>query len=161
MPIVPKKIKEALRGAEKYYGFKERCAYCDIISQESEAKERIVTENEKFVVFCPFFSGNPFETWIIPKEHSAKFSDISEDSIEDLAAILKETLQRLKKVLTDPPFNFIINTTPIRHTQERDFYHWHIQILPKLTESAGFEWGTGFYINPSPPEQAALWLREI
>ena len=97
----------------------------------------------------------------MPKKHSSQFYNISEENIKELAAILKDTLWRLKKVLTDPPFNFIINTASIQHDRESVFYHWHIQILPKLTKSAGFEWGTGFYINPSPPEQAALWLRNI
>lgn len=161
LPIVPKKIKEALRGAEKYYGFKERCVYCDIMRQELREKERLVTQNERFIAFSPFFSCTPFETWIMPKEHKSHFCGIREEAIDDLAAILKDTLGRLKKVLTDPPFNFIINTAPIQNDQELVYYHWHIQILPKLTKSAGFEWGTGFYINPSPPEQAAKFLREI
>lgn len=160
LPIVPKKIKEALRGAEKYYGFKERCVYCDITRQELQDKDRLVTQNEQFIAFSPFFSCTPYETWIMPKCHKSHFCNIQEDEIDDLAAILKDTLSRLKKVLTDPPFNFIINTAPIQNDEELEFYHWHIQILPKLTKSAGFEWGTGFYINPSPPEQAAKFLRE-
>ncbi|MCK4993746.1 MAG: galactose-1-phosphate uridylyltransferase [Candidatus Omnitrophica bacterium] len=161
LPIVPKKIKEALRGAEKYYGFKERCVYCDIMHQELQEKDRLVAQNEKFIAFSPFFSCAPFEIWIMPKDHKSNFCDIQEDAIDDLTAILKDMLSRLKKVLTDPPFNFIINTAPIQNDQDLNYYHWHIQILPKLTKSAGFEWGTGFYINPSPPEQAAKFLREI
>ena len=161
LPIVPKKTREALRGAERYYSYKERCVYCDIIRQELEEKERLVSESEHFVVFTPFASCSPFETWIIPKTHSSQFYHIREDLIGELAAVLQKTLWRLKKVLTDPPFNFIINTAPIQHDQELDYYHWHIEIVPKLTRSAGFEWGTGFYINPSPPEQAAKWLREV
>ncbi|MBU1087188.1 MAG: galactose-1-phosphate uridylyltransferase [Candidatus Omnitrophica bacterium] len=161
LPIVPKKIKEALRGAEKYYGFKERCVYCDIIDQELEAQERMICENENFLAFSPFAACTPFEIWILPKKHCSHFYLISEDLLYDFSAILKDVLWRLKKILTDPPFNFIINTAPIQHEQELGFYHWHMQILPKLTRAAGFEWGTGFYINPSPPEQTAKLLREV
>ncbi|MBU1044390.1 MAG: galactose-1-phosphate uridylyltransferase [Candidatus Omnitrophica bacterium] len=161
LPIVPKKMKEALRGAEKYYGFKERCVYCDIIDQELESGDRLICENKNFVAFCPFASCTPFEIWILPKKHVSHFYRISEDFICDFSAMLKDVLWRLKKILTDPPFNFIINTAPIQHEQELGFYHWHMQILPKLTRVAGFEWGTGFYINPSPPEQTAKLLREV
>ena len=161
LPIVPKKVKEALRGAQMYYSYKERCVYCDIISQELEQKERLVDENENFIAFCPFASCSPYEIWISPKKHRSAFYRIQEEVIDDFSQMLGRTLIRLKKVLTDPPFNFIINTAPIQHDQELEFYHWHIEILPKLTRSAGFEWGTGFYINPSPPEQAAKELRKV
>ncbi len=160
LPIIPKKTREALAGAQKYYSFKERCVYCDIIIQELEKKERLVSENEHFVVFAPFASSSPFETWIIPKKHSFQFYDIPEEIIGELAVTLRDTLLRLKKILTDPPFNFIINTAPVQDDMEHNFYHWHIEIVPKLTKVAGFEWGTGFYINPSPPEKAAKLLRE-
>lgn len=161
LPIVPKKVKEALRGAEKYYEFKQRCVYCDIIDQELKAQERMICENENFAAFCPFAACTPFEIWIIPKKHCCHFELISEDMVYEFSAILRDVLWRLKKILTDPPFNFIINTAPIQHEQELGFYHWHMQILPKLTRVAGFEWGTGFYINPSPPEQTAKLLREV
>ncbi len=161
LPIVPKKIKEALRGAEKYFGFKERCVYCDLIDQELEAQERMICENENFIAFCPFAACTPFEIWILPKKHVSHFFNIPEELVYEFSAMLKDVLLRLKKILTDPPFNFIINTAPIQHEQELGFYHWHMQILPKLTMAAGFEWGTGFYINPSPPEQTAKLLREV
>ncbi|MBI4846133.1 MAG: galactose-1-phosphate uridylyltransferase [Candidatus Omnitrophica bacterium] len=161
LPIIPKKVREAMRGAQGYFNFKERCVYCDIIRQELEEKERLICENEKFAAFVPFASCSPFEMWIIPKTHSSHFELIREEDIGYFSAILRETLWRLKKVLTDPPFNFIINTAPIQQEEELEHYHWHVEIMPKLTKSAGFEWGTGFYINPSPPEQAAKWLREV
>ncbi|MBU2063945.1 MAG: galactose-1-phosphate uridylyltransferase [Candidatus Omnitrophica bacterium] len=161
LPIVPKKAKEALESAMRYYKFKERCVYCDIISQELEDKERVIAENEHFISFTPFASCSPFETRIIPKEHCAQFYHLREEAIGTFASILQDTLLRLKKVLTDPPFNFIINTAPIQQSGELEYYHWHIEIVPKLTKVAGFEWGSGFYINPSPPEKAAQWLKEM
>lgn len=161
LPIVPKKVKEALRGAERYYNFKERCVYCDILRQELENKERLICENEHFVAFAPFASCSPFEVWIVPRIHSAQFYCIKQELITDLAVMLRDILWRLKKVLTDPPFNFIINTAPIQRDLESEFYHWHVEIMPKLTKSAGFEWGTGFYINPIPPEKAAKLLSGV
>ncbi len=160
LPIVPKKVNEALRGAEKYYEFKERCVFCDIIRQEQEDRVRIVDENDEFICFAPFASTSPFETWIIPRSHHSHFYRLEDRSLRLLAEMLRRTLFRLKKVLTDPPFNFIINTSPVQIEEELDYFHWHIEIVPKLTRAAGFEWGTGFYINPSPPETAAALLRE-
>ncbi len=160
LPIVPKKAKEALHGAQAYYNYKERCVYCDIIDQEVDLQERIVFENHDFVAFCPYVSCAPFETWIIPKRHASNFYQIKEEQISSCAKALKSVLSKLKKVLTDPPFNFIINTSPIQNEDDLLHYHWYIEIVPKLTNSAGFEWGTGFYINPTPPEKAAQWLRQ-
>jgi len=161
LPIEPKKVREALQGAQKYYSFKERCIYCDIMRQELEERARLISENEYFIAFTPFASCSPYEMWIMPKEHCSVFHHLKEEAIGSLASMLKDILLRLKKVLTDPPFNFIINTAPIQHEAELDYYHWHIEIVPKLTKVAGFEWGSGFYINPSPPEKAAQLLREV
>ena len=160
MPIIPKRVSEELEGAQSYYNFKERCIYCDIIRQELQWSSRLVISNPNFVVFEPFAPRFPYETWVLPIRHSYSYADISYEDTYDLAVIMKETLQRLNKVLNNPPYNFIIHTSPI---QDRDFleYHWHIEIIPKLTKVAGFEWGTGFYINPTPPEEAASALREI
>ena len=158
LPIVPKRVQEELRGAERYFEFKERCAYCDMISQEIQEDERIVCENRSFVACTPFMSNFPFEIWILPKDHRGDFAQITPEGISDFARILKETLVRLRVTLSDPPYNFIIHSAPIE-PQEREEYHWHLELIPKLTKIAGFEWGTGFYINPTPPELAAKALR--
>ena len=97
---------------------------------------------------------------MLPKTHSSDFAGIASDSIQDLARFLKDVLTRMRTVLSDPSYNFIIHTAPIE-PRERDEYHWHFELIPKLTKVAGFEWGTGFYINPTPPELAAKALREI
>jgi len=159
LPIVPKRVQEELRGALRYFEFRERCAYCDMLSQEVQDDERIVCENRSFVAFCPFMSGFPFEIWILPKEHRGDFAQITPEAIADFARLLKETLLRLRVALSNPSYNFIIHTAPIE-TREREEYHWHMELIPKLTKVAGFEWGTGFYINPTPPELAAKYLRE-
>ncbi len=158
MPIVPKRVQEELSGASKYYDYKERCVFCDIIQQEQNDKVRVIAENDAFIAFLPFASRFPFETWILPREHVSFFNDIQKNHVADLASLMKTTFSMLKKALKDPAYNFVIHTTPFNDTGDVPYYHWHIEIMPKLTKVAGFEWGTGFYINPIPPEQAARVL---
>ncbi len=160
LPIVPKRVQEELKGAERYFEFRDRCAYCDMLNQEVHEDERLVCENRSFAAFCPFMAGFPFEVWILPKEHHADFAQISTEAVIDFARILKETLVRLRVALSNPSYNFIIHTAPLDPRAPEE-YHWHLELIPKLTKIAGFEWGTGFYINPTPPELAAKALREV
>jgi len=156
-PIIPKRVMEEVEGARQYYYYKERCVFCDIIRQELSSGSRIIHENENFVAFSPFAARFPFETWIAPKDHKASFGDIEDNEIESFADILRELLQRLIKALDNPPFNYIIHTSPCdEHCAE--YYHWHLEIMPRLTKIAGFEWGSGFYVNPVPPESASKYL---
>lgn len=160
-PIVPKRVKEELKGSLKYFNFKDRCIFCDIVRQELKDKERIVIENEHFLAFTPYASRFPYEICIIPKAHMACYESISKDKIPTLARVLKNSLLKLKKLLDDPPYNYIIHTTPFSLPTDLKDYHWHIEIIPRITHVAGFEWGTGFYINPVKPEDAARNLREV
>ncbi|MBI2357539.1 MAG: galactose-1-phosphate uridylyltransferase [Deltaproteobacteria bacterium] len=160
LPIVPRNVVEELKGALEYYKYKERCVYCDIVTQEIEDRGRLVSENEHFLVICPFAPRFPFETWILPKKHSPFFEHASKQEYLDLSRALRETLVRLNRALNDPPFNYIIHSNPLREP-ENGHYHWHIEIMPKLAQVAGFEWGSGFYINPVTPEDSAISLREI
>ncbi len=159
-PIIPKRVLEELVGFQKYYSYKERCIFCDIIRQEKEATKRIVLENDRFIAMEPFAPRFPFETWLMPKNHIMNFEDSHKEDYSDLAKIFKDTIRRLNRSLSDPPYNFMIHTAPLLDDTYNDF-HWHIEIIPKLTKIAGFEWGSGFYINPTPPEDAAKFLREI
>lgn len=159
-PIVPKRVTEELEGAREYFNFKERCIFCDIIKQEMRDDERVVAYNDNFIALEPFAPRMPFETWLLPINHYAAFEDIPEKAIPDLAALLKETLKRLAISLNNAPYNYILHTKPVEDGHS-DCYHWHIEIMPKLTKVAGFEWGTGFYINPTAPEDAAKYLREV
>jgi len=159
LPMIPKNVNEELIGSHRYYEYKDRCIFCDMITQEKEENERLVCENSRFIAFSPFAPRFPFEVWILPREHHSDFSLIQTDGVIELARILKEVLLRIKSVLGDPPYNFIIHTSPIEE-RERVDYHWHIEIMPKLTHVAGFEWGSGFYVNRTPPEVAAKYLRE-
>ncbi len=165
-PVTPKRVKEELSGAAKYYEFKRRCVFCDIIKQETRlTSDRLVFQNDTFVVISPFAARVPYETWIIPKQHSCDFVAITEAEYGGLAQALKHTLLQMRGALNDPPFNSLIHTAPFRRpragywaTIQHDF-HWHLEIIPRLTRPAGFEEGSGFYINPVQPEAAAEILR--
>ncbi len=165
-PILPKQIKEEMAGAKTYFNFKERCLYCDIIRQELADGERMIDENNSFLLFSPFASRSPFEVNIFPKEHAPSFTGITKDEVLDLSSMLKRLLRKLRSGLNDPPYNLMLHTRPafVGHGKEgatidMDF-HWHVEIVPKMTRLAGFEWGSGFYINPTSPEEGAQFLRE-
>jgi UDPglucose--hexose-1-phosphate uridylyltransferase len=159
-PIVPKRVIEELEGSKKYYDYKERCVFCDAIKQDVQENDRVVMQNEFFIAVEPFAPRFPFETWVLPKRHSSAFEEINAEEIAALSTTLKETLMRLSLALNDPPYNYIVHTAPIGNHKKEE-YHWHIEIMPKLTKVAGFEWGTGFYINPTAPEDAARYLKEV
>lgn len=160
VPTVPKRAMEELRGSEAYYQYKERCVFCDIVTQELRDLERLVTQNEHYIAVEPFAPRFPFETWILPTHHYPNFERIPTEYLHPLAEILKDTLQRISRSLANPPYNLVIHSAPCQD-EKYPHYHWHIEIMPKLTKVAGFEWGSGFYINPTPPEDAAKFMREM
>jgi UDPglucose--hexose-1-phosphate uridylyltransferase len=158
LPIVPDIVREEIDGAKRHYAAKERCVFCDIIRQEVTGGRRIIHENADVVAVAPYASRFPFETWLLPRNHGARFEEAPRQIYEGLARMLKSVLQRMNRVLESPSYNLIIHSLPFSE-QTTDFYHWHVEIIPKLTRTAGFEWGTGFYINPTAPEEAAQVLR--
>ncbi len=168
MPVNPKRVKEKLIGAKAYYDYHERCVFCDIIRQEREMQVRVADENDDFIALSAFAGRFPFEMLILPKEHNADFHLCPPEKFRSLSAILKSVLQRLKLGLNDPAYSMVLFSAPFRRghlrkptsTLDLDF-HWHIEIMPQLTRTAGFEWGSGFYINPMPPEDAAKFLKNI
>ncbi len=169
MPVSPNMIITQLASSLDYFTRKERCLFCDLLAQEMADRERVVLSTERFVVYAPFASSFPFELRIFPKTHLHDYARVDEEHLRHFAAVVKETLLRLRRVLNDPPFNFILHTSPPTTRRpgkpeywgsiERDF-HWHLELTPRLTKIAGFEWGTGFYINPTAPEEAARYMRE-
>lgn len=169
-PVTPRTVAMEFESAREHYRAKERCLFCDIINQEVVSGDRVVSMDEHYVVLTPFASRFPFETFIAPRQHQHDFTLASRQQLASLAQTLRSTLARLKASLNDPPYNFVFHTAPNTEmfprrpgywqTLEFDF-HWHIEIIPRLTRVAGFEWGTGFYINPAPPEEAAEYLRNV
>jgi len=142
--------------------------FCDMIKQELSTKKRVISANPEFLAVAPFASRFNHEVWILPRKHSVDFENISEGQSQNLAVLLKEVLLRLKILLNDPPYNFILHSGPNR-TKKRgeawvtlnEDYHWHIEIMPRYVRIDGFEWGTGLYINTTTPEQAAASLRKV
>jgi len=159
-PIVPKRVLEELAGCKNHFVQKERCIFCDIIEQETDSGgKRLVARNDAAIAIEPFAPRFPFETWILPNHHHSSFEDTEEEEYPLLAQILRDTMLRLDLVLGSPSYNLILHTAPC-HESDLEYYHWHIEIMPKLIHVAGFEWGSGFYINPTSPEEAAVHLRD-
>jgi UDPglucose--hexose-1-phosphate uridylyltransferase len=165
LPIVPRYVHEQLSAARAHRELTGRCLICDIVREELVRQERVVSVTPDFVAIAPYASRFPFEVHIYPRRHESDFVGASDPLLESMARMLKEVLFGLRIALLDPPFNFMIRTRPRVVSGERlgggDKFHWHLEIIPRLTQVAGFEWGTGFYINPTPPEQAAQFLRDV
>ncbi|HEX3113701.1 MAG TPA: galactose-1-phosphate uridylyltransferase [Candidatus Eisenbacteria bacterium] len=159
-PIVPRVVMEELEGSRAHWEAKERCVFCDMIDHERKDGRRVVLETEGFLAIEPYAPRFPFETWILPRRHRAGYEDASTQDLKGFASILKETLGRIRRALDHPHYNFVLHTAPWT-TGERDSYHWHLEIMPKRTPAAGFEWGSGFHINPTAPEEAADYLRGL
>lgn len=168
-PMIPPTVITELRASQDHYKFKERCLMCDILNQELQFGSRVVIDRDGYVVWEPFASSFPFETWLIPKKHLHDFVLLEDHELEVLASVLKEMLTRLKVVLNDPPYNMVLHTSPslLERPGKMEYwttieydYHWHIELIPRITKIAGFEWGSGLYINPTPPEEAAKFLSE-
>jgi len=166
-PVIPKTVKDELDNAKQYYAYKERCVFCDIITEELRTGDRVILESRYFIAFCPYAAQFPFEVWIIPKRHSCAFHEILPEEVEDMGLVLMTVLKKLRKIFHDPPFNYFIHTAPNMiprqnhwHTLGED-YHWHLELMPRLIRTSGFEWGSGFYILSTSPENAAKYLREV
>jgi UDPglucose--hexose-1-phosphate uridylyltransferase len=159
LPVIPSVVKEEVDASREFYEAKERCIFCDIIHEESSEGGRLISETDRFTVLAPYAPRFPFETWILPKQHASHYEDSETALLDNLAWVLRSTMRKIDKVLERPAYNFIVHSAPVQEAPLAH-YHWHIEIIPKLTKVAGFEWGTGFYINPTPPEEAARFLRE-
>lgn len=159
LPIVPRMIASELEGALSYYRYKERCIFCDIIRQEINQDLRVVARNDLFLAIIPYAPRSPFEMWILPRRHASSYLSMDDVHFQALAEIFSECMRRLEKCVPGVPYNFVLHGAPLR-SPPLEHYHWHFEIMPKLTMIAGFEWGSGFYINPIPPEEAARFLKE-
>jgi len=157
-PMVPLMVEEELSGALQHFRIKQRCIWCDILRQERHAGGRVVLDQGGFIAVAPFAPRFPFETWILPVGHHSSYEETPVDDLLPLASLLGEILRRMSRTLDDPPYNLMLHNAPLR-ARTLDHFHWHLEIIPKLTRVAGFEWGTGFFINPTPPEEAARYLR--
>lgn len=159
-PIVPQTIQQKMESCLLFHEYRGRCLLCDMAAQEAEVKARVVMDSGLFLSFEPYAPRTPFETWVLPKNHESHFENIQQQSCEELAFILRRTLLRLEKGLGPVAYNYMLYSSPF-DSGPLPHFHWHIEIVPRLTKLAGFEWGTGFYVNPVPPEEAAEFLRSV
>jgi len=158
--IQPPSLNDELEGARSFRDEHGACVFCRTLEDERRAGTRIVFENAAFVVFAPYAARTPFETWIMPRRHSASFGDLDLSGEKPaFAEALQLTLKALQDGLNDPPFNYFIHSAPFK-ADARDAYHWHLELIPKLSIAAGFELGTGVWINVVKPEESAAFLRD-
>jgi len=167
-PVTPRTVQIELVASLKHFRDTKKCLACDLIKQEEAEGKRIIYDDTKIIAFNSYASRFPFELFIAPKSHSAFFERTTDEELESLARCMRDVLGRLKRALDDPPFNYILHTAPnvsadpIPPGYWRSLgndYHWHIEVIPRLVRTAGFEWGSGLHINPMPPERAAEILR--
>ena len=159
-PIVPPHVRYPIERAVSHYDNLGSCVYCDLITEELNQGSRIIMETENFVSFCPFAARSPFECRIYPKNHQASYVLIDDDEIDDMANVLRDVLARIYHGLDNPDYNFVLRSAPIGDEDTRHL-HWYMVIIPKLTTPAGFEIGSGIYINTMAPEECAEFLRQV
>ncbi|MBK7929314.1 MAG: galactose-1-phosphate uridylyltransferase [Bryobacterales bacterium] len=159
LPVVPKRVQEELDGAKRHFDYRERCVFCDIVKHEARDMRRVVLETEHFLAITPYASRFAFETWIVPRRHESHFENAESSVMRNLAWVVRAAVRKMDRVLEWPAYNMVMHSSPVQEGP-LEHYHWHIELIPKISKVAGFEWGTGFYINPTPPEEAADFLRE-
>ena len=160
MPVVPGRLRERLNHAKAHYTAKDRCIFCDILRYESENHKRILFETPGYIVMSPYSPRLPFELWIFPRNHSASFEDTGDENLSDLAAVFKETLRKINKALESPAYNLLLHNAPF-HNNYREYFHWHLELIPVTGGTGGFEVGTHTYINPTLPEEAINVLKKM
>ena len=158
--MIPSRHQRELERARAYFEFKGRSVFADILAHELRDRSRIIINDPDIVAFAPYASRSPFEVWMLPRRPRAAFE--SGDAAQDraLARVLNALLRRMERALNSPPFNLILMSAPYGQGARQD-YCWRVEIIPALQRFAGFEWGSGDYINPTPPEDAARHLRDI
>ncbi len=162
VPNIPPVMVAELESSQRYYADKQACIFCQLIDEELTHRERLVIDAGSFVAFCAYAGRQPYETWILPRKHSASFEHLSDADIESLAKILQQVVGRLQAQLSPLSYNLILHTAPFRQSVAKSdisqCWHWHFELVPRSTTLAGFEWGTGMFINPLSPERAAARL---
>jgi len=159
-PIAAPYYRRKFEVAFHHYDNFGRCLYCDLLNEELDKGERIVVETSKFVVFHPYASRVPWETWIIPKEHRASFGLSPPIHLTELAMVLKDSLLCLYRGLDNPDYNLMVDSTSTAE-EESPYYHWHIRIVPRLTAIAGFEMGSGIHISTALPEDTSNLFKQV
>lgn len=157
MPTVPRIPAEEVDTSKNFYEKHQECVFCDVIKREKNSS-RIILDNQHFVVFAPYASVHPLEFWIAPKKHASNILDLTKSEIESFAIALKTSLKALKELVNDPPYNYCFHLST--NNEDKKYYHWHLEVYPRLSVWAGFEKNTGMYINTVKPETAASELKK-
>ncbi|MCX6806603.1 MAG: galactose-1-phosphate uridylyltransferase [Candidatus Berkelbacteria bacterium] len=159
--VKPNNIVKELEGSEKFYHHEKKCIFCEIVKEEIRSGQRMIAENSEFVCFCAYASRAPFEMWILPKKHDVYFEKITAETRKKFADIFHEALKRLHRGLNDPPLNFYIHNSPRKDNFHEESFHWHMEIMPRLTRFGGYELGSGIIIDVVSPERSAEFLRKV
>jgi UDPglucose--hexose-1-phosphate uridylyltransferase len=159
-PIVPNQVRHRIEEAIRFYDDTGQCVFCRTLDDELKDGARLVTESPHFAAFVPYAALSPFHTWIFPRRHASSFEEITDAELHDLANVLKLVLAKLYYGLNDPDYNYVIRSIPT-HDGHTSYFHWYLSIVPRIVRAAGFELGSGMYINPSSPEQDARFLRQF
>lgn len=160
MPLVPTHLRYRIEEARRHYDDFGGCVFCHMVEMERSEGIRMVTENEHFVAFCPYACGAPYEVWIIPKRHISSFGSTNDEELHPLGQILKDILSRIHYGLSDPDYNYVIRSVP-KDEGDALALHWYIKMMPRLAKQAGFELGSGMYVNVTLPEDNAKFLRQL
>lgn len=159
--IMPSYIEKELAASQKYFAENKKCVFCEMLRIEKENGQRIIFENDAFMVFTFFAARFPFEMWLVPKKHEAQFEKIDEATQKLMAEALHEAITKLNKALNFPPFNYWIHTLPHHKQEANDYYHWHVEIAPRVSKFGGYEMGSGVVIDVVAPETAAEFLKKV
>jgi len=160
VPVTPKRVLEEMARCAEHHAQSGSCLFCHLLEREEREQVRVIRQTGRFVAISPFAARFPFEMWVLPRQHVEHFHDTPQDAAVELAGLMQDVLARLDVALQEPPYNFAVHTSPLGD-QAQGCYHWHIEVIPRVTRVAGFEWGSGFYINPMEPERAAEYLRQV
>ena len=160
-PITPDSVQRRGEAAGEHYKRTKMCLMCQIIAEESRSGSRVVFQDRQFIVFHPFASSRPAETWVVPINHQASYAQASGEVVSGLGNTLLRALKMLASGFSDPDFNYVLHTSPkAAESPPPEYWHWYLQIIPRMTAIAGFELGSGIFINTVPPEQTAAVMRE-
>ncbi len=156
-PVVPIAVQEKVERLADHRNREGGCLLCEMARREEQDGSRLVAAAEHWVALAPFASRFPFEIRLIPRRHSVSLAEASDEELAALAPMLGGCIARLEGIAPHLSFNLVVHGAPVGPFRE-DF-HWHLEILPRLSRQAGFEAGSGFAINSTPPEEAAAQLR--
>lgn len=159
-PVVPTQVRLRMEESIRHFDDVGECLFCLTLREELAARDRIVIEGKHFVAFIPYAALSPFHTWIFPRRHMSSFDDIADAEITDLAVVLRSLLARLYHGLNDPDYNYTIRSIPTANPRA-DYFHWYLTVVPRVSRVAGFEIGSGMFINPTLPEESARFLRDV